>query len=159
MQQGLPPEIAGILGILITIVCVACAIGLAIAIMFLMTMSKALSRVSPQHRKMEPGMVWLNLIPCVNLVWQFFIAIQVPDSLKAEFQARGRDDGSDYGKSLGLTYCITGIVANVINQGLSAQKDLAMIGGFVALIGFVILLTTGIMFWVKIAGYSSMLAA
>lgn len=159
MRQGLPPDIAGIFGILIAFVCVILAIALVIAIFYLLTLQKALSRVSPHNRKMEPGMVWLSLIPCVNIVWQFFIAIQVPDSLKAEFQERGRDDGSDYGKSIALTNCILAIVGAVISNGLSVSKELATVGTAVSGISGLIQLILFIVFWVKIANYSAMLAA
>ena len=63
---------------------------LAIAIFYLVTLQKALSRVSRRNRLMQPGMVWLALIPLFNLVWNFFIATQIPDSLRNEFRARGQ---------------------------------------------------------------------
>jgi uncharacterized membrane protein HdeD (DUF308 family) len=159
MQQGLPPELAGMLGILITVFCGVLLVAILIFIFFLISMQTALSRVSPQNRKMEPGMVWLALIPCVNIVWQFFIAIQVPDSLKNEFQRRNRDDGSDYGKSLGLAYCIIGLAGAVISNGMSASKDLQMAGYGVSAIASVVQIVVGIMFWIKIVNYSAMLAA
>jgi hypothetical protein len=149
MQQGLPPELAGILGIVITVICGVALVAILIVIFFLLSMQKALSRVSPQNRKMEPGMVWLALIPCVNIVWQ----------LKNEFQQRNRDDGSDYGKSLGLTYCIVGLAGGVISQGMNASNDLKMVGAGVSVIAMVVQIIVGIMFWIKIANYSAMLAA
>ena len=45
-------------------------------------------------------MVWLSLIPFFNIIWAFFIATRIPDSLKKEFRERGQDDGSDYGRAL-----------------------------------------------------------
>jgi hypothetical protein len=32
---------------------------------------------------MEPGMVWLNLIPVLSLVWQFITVIRVAESLES----------------------------------------------------------------------------
>ena len=55
MQQGLPPEIAGIIGIVIAVACGVLVIALIVAIFYLLTLQKALSRVSPHNRKMEPA--------------------------------------------------------------------------------------------------------
>src|SRR4051794_20515008 len=82
--------------------CVIVLALLVVYVFFLVTCQTALSRVSPHNRAMEPGMVWLMFVPCVNIVWGFILAIRVPDSLKKELEERGQDDGSDYGKSAGL---------------------------------------------------------
>jgi hypothetical protein len=153
--QNLDDFLAMMIGILIVVLLIV----LVVAIFYLLTLQKALSRVSPRNRTMEPGMVWLMLIPCVNLVWQFFIAIRVPESLRNEFRARGRDDGSDYGKSIALTQAILGIVSSVISNGSrAAGSEAAPIGscisGILSLIGLVLFIT----FWVKVANYSSQLA-
>jgi hypothetical protein len=153
------PEILGLaLGMICVIVGVVLAVVLVIAIFYLLTLQKALSRVSQRNRLMEPGMVWLMLIPCVNIVWQFMIAVNVPGSLRNEFRDRGRDDGSDYGKSLALTQAILGIVSGVVSNVLDTVPDLKRMGlvisGVGSLVGFVLF----ILFWVKIANYSSQLA-
>jgi hypothetical protein len=156
-QQQLQAMLAGMLGIL----CLILVVALVIAIFYLLTLQKALSRVAPRNRLMEPGLVWLMLIPCVNFVWQFFIAIQVPDSLRNEFRDRGRDDGTDYGKGIALGQAILGIVSAVIGNamGMTGDPQLALAGnaisGIMSLIGLILF----IVFWVKIAGYSAQLAA
>lgn len=155
-QEGV---IAGMLGVILAIACVVLVIVLVIAIFYLLTLQKALSRVSPHNRRMEPGMVWLALIPCVNIVWQFFIAIQVPDSLKNEFKERGRDDGSDYGKSIALTNCILGIVAGFVGNGFRAANEANTVGSAISGVLALVQLVLFIIFWVKIANYSAQLAA
>src|SRR4051812_11441749 len=107
---------AALLGGMLCVVGVVVAVVLIILIFYLLTLQKALSRVSPRNRLMEPGMVWLNLIPCFNIIWQFVIAVRVPDSLRNEFRDRDQDDGSDYGKSLALSQAILGIVGGVIGN-------------------------------------------
>src|SRR5580700_6726522 len=84
---------------------------LVIVICYLRTLYKALSRISPRNRRMTPALVWLTLIPYFGVFWQFFIAMRVPDSLRNEFRDRGRDDGSDYGKSLVFTQAVLGVVS------------------------------------------------
>src|SRR5262245_57637499 len=94
-----------------------CGLGLGLIIMvvfYLLTLQKALTRVSPRNRLMDPGLVWLNLIPIFNIIWAFFIAIRVPGSLKNEFRSRGLDDGSDYGKGIALANCILGVISTFV---------------------------------------------
>ena len=58
-DQNLNAIMGGMLVMLFVIIGVA----LIIVICFLLTLYRALSRVSPQNRLMEPGLVWLALIP------------------------------------------------------------------------------------------------
>lgn len=159
MQQEFGPDLAGIIGVVIAVMIGVLLVLLVVAVFYLLTLQTALSRVAPHNRKMEPGMVWLSLIPCVNIVWQFFIAIQVPDSLKAEFQERGRDDGSDYGKSIALTNCILGLATGVVTSVRATSPEMAMLAHGLNLVAAAVQLTLFIMFWVKIANYSAVLAA
>lgn len=118
-------------------------IGLAIAVLYLLTLQKCLNRVAPANRAMNPPLVWLNLIPLFNLVWTFFTVLNIAKSLTAEARTRGIDLG-DGGKTIGLVYAIAG--------ACSLVPLLNMIAGLVALVGW-------ILYWVKIAGYSNQLAA
>src|SRR5688572_13284226 len=79
----------GFLAMMLTVVCVALAIGIAIAVFYCLTLSKALKQVRPGNRDMEPGQVWLVLIPFFNLYWNFKIASDIPSSLRREFRERG----------------------------------------------------------------------
>jgi hypothetical protein len=58
--------------VFLIIMLVALAIGLTIAIFFYLTLSRCLSRIRSRNREMEPGQVWLNLIPCFGIIWIFF---------------------------------------------------------------------------------------
>jgi hypothetical protein len=118
---------------------------LIIAIAFCWTLQTALARVSPENRLMAPGLVWLILVPCFGYLWQFFVAIQVPGSLKNEFRARGRDDGSDYGRIFAVIGAVLIIVSAVV------PMEALWIVTSISLALFVI-------FWVKVANYSSQLA-
>jgi hypothetical protein len=108
---------------------------------------------------MAPGLVWLDLIPCFNIIWQFFIATRVPDSLRNEFRDRNRDDGSDYGKSIAMTQAVLNTISafggNAIRQFSPELSRVAT--GISAVIGIISLILF-IAFWVKIAGYSRQLA-
>jgi hypothetical protein len=131
-------------------------VALGIEILYLLTLQKALRRVSAPNRTMEPGMVWLMLVPCVNFVWQFHIATQVPKSLRNEFRARGQDDRSDYGRGIALTNCILTIIWLVIEYGRNQRVALSDIG--IALLIDSTYLVLFFWFWQKVAIYSRQLA-
>jgi hypothetical protein len=91
---------------LLTLGCSATALvlGLTLGLSFLIALGRALRRVGPENRRMEPGMVWLNLIPIFNLVWVTVTVERVAESLRNEFRERGMDGPDEhYGRRTGLT--------------------------------------------------------
>ena len=83
--------------------------------------------VPPSFRKLEPGLVWLLLIPCFNVVWNFFVIPRLTESFKAYFDSIGDTSVGDCGRVLGFGYaistassaipfvsCLTGIVSLVL---------------------------------------------
>lgn len=144
MQNLSPEQIKGLIaGAGLMVVLGIVAVVLVVFIFYLLTLQRAMSRCSPECRAMEPGLVWLALIPCVNLVWQFFIVINVAKSLGAEFQKRGVAEEERPGQSLGLAMCI-----------LNAVSIIPYLGCLTGLAGFI----CWIIYWVKIAGHSQKLA-
>lgn len=92
---------------------------------------------------MQPGEVWLMLIPLFGIVWQFIIVSRIADSLKTEFLQRKIALTEERpGYSIGLTYNI-----------LFCCTIIPLIGGF-AWIGGVV---CWIIYWVKISGYRTRL--
>ena len=95
--KGLSPEAAAVLLVMAALVF---AMAIIVWAFFCRTVQNALNRVAPHNRLMQPDLAWLYLLPVFNqIVWIFFIAVKVPNSLRNEFRERGHDDGSDYGKS------------------------------------------------------------
>ena len=133
MTQNNHPVLAG-LGLL-SVVLILMAIMIVPTIFYLLTLQKALTRCSPESRAMNPGMVWLMLIPFFNLVWHFIIVLNMAKSLAAEFGKRGIPEEPNPGQTLGLVMCVS------------------------ALICAPVYLVCWIIYWVKIAGYSSRIAA
>jgi len=113
-------------------------------IFFLLTVQKALERCAPESRTMSPGEVWLMLIPLFNVVWQFIMVLRVSSSLANEFCRRNLPIEAEPGQALGLACCIL-IVISII-------PVIGFLSGIAALVCW-------IMYWVKIADYSSQLAA
>src|ERR1039457_3924679 len=75
--------------------------------LYLSMLSRTLRKCSPASRTMEPGMVWLLLIPFFGLIWNFFIVLALANSLGRELPARGVTQlDPEPGKSIGIAMCI-----------------------------------------------------
>jgi len=82
------------------------AISLIPLVFYILTLQKALNKCAPENRAMQPGMLWLLLVPLVNIVWSFFVVLNMAKSLGAEFQKRGIAEEVEPGKKLGLIMCV-----------------------------------------------------
>ncbi len=81
--------------------------GLAVLIIWLVVMNRALDQISHDIRKMEPGAVWLCLIPLFGLVWQFMVTNAVASGIAGEFAVRNMfPKESKPGAATGTTGCI-----------------------------------------------------
>ena len=121
-------------------------IGLAIflipMVFYILTLQKALNKCAPENRAMQPAMTWLLLVPLVNIVWSFFVVINMAKSLGAEFQKRGIAEEPEPGKKLGMIMCILLCCGIIPLLGM-----LCSLGGLVC----------WIMYWLKISGFSKKL--
>ena len=117
-------------------------IGLVVAVFYILTLQKALNKCAPENRAMQPGMIWLLLVPLLNIVWHFLVVINMAKSLGAEFQKRGIAEEPEPGKKLGLIMCILACCFWI--------PLLNILTGLGTLICF-------IMYWLKIAGFSKKL--
>jgi hypothetical protein len=86
-------------------------ISIIIHILFLLNLSRCLAECSPRNRTMEPGMVWLNLIPLFGIVWMFITIIRISESLTNEYRERRmRSDDSEFGKMTGILYMVFSLI-------------------------------------------------
>lgn len=114
------------------------------AVFYLVTLQKVLARCSEQSRTVSPQSVWLMLIPIFNFVYHFILVNAIARSLRTEFSRRGiAVNDPEPGKSLGIAMCLLHIGAMI-----------PMMGVLFALAG----ITCWILYWVKIADYSGMIA-
>ena len=97
------------IGTFIAIAGVGLLVFLAVHVFICALLSTCYSRIPRQFRKQEPGLVWLLMIPCFSLVWNFFVFPQLADSFKAYSASVGRTDVGDCGKGIGLAYAICAI--------------------------------------------------
>ena len=113
------------------------------AIFYMLTLYRVLSRCAPESRAMEPGLVWLLLVPIFNLIWHFVVVSKVATSLQREFQRRGVAEPVDTGRQLGLAMSI-----------LACLGIIPIVGILSALAAMI----CWILYWMKIAGLSGRLA-
>lgn len=130
-------EVALVIGIVVGVI--SFAAGLAIQILFLLTLKRTLEQCDPRTRTMEPGQVFLNLIPCFGSIWMFFTVSRVSQSLRREYDERGIDVPGDYGQQLGISY---------------ASLILAWIIPYVGPLFGIAGVVCWIIYWVKIAELS-----
>jgi hypothetical protein len=135
-----PGEVTAVfVGVLIVL-----AVLLIPTIFFLLTLQKALARCSPESRTLSPGLVWLQLVPLLNFVWIFINVINVSKSLGNEFRKRGIPESPAPGQGVGLAWAICAVVSII-----------PFVGYLTAIAAFV----CWIIYWVKVAGCSSRIAA
>jgi hypothetical protein len=125
------------------VVSLLAALVLSPVFFYLLTMQRTLLEVQPSNRKMEPGLVWLLLIPIFGFIWYFFVVAKMADSLAAEYASRNLTPAEDRpGYGLGMCMCLT------------------MIGSFIPFIGLISAIASFIMwiiYWVRISSYKKQL--
>jgi hypothetical protein len=111
-------------------------------VFYLLTLMRALEKCSPENRSQSPGLVWLEVIPFLGLVWQFVNVLAIGNSLGNEFRARRISAEPKPGQSLGLAMCITGVCVVI---------------PFLNIFAAIAHLVLFIVYWVKVAGFSRQL--
>ncbi|HEV2481389.1 MAG TPA: hypothetical protein VGS79_17070 [Puia sp.] len=136
------------------------AIFLIPAILFLLTQANTLKQVLPENRTLAPGLVWLQLIPIVGQIWQFFVVARIAGSIQKQWQTEDKDsilginaeavaDGST-GKPMlviGIVYCSLSILVIVFN--LFTRSGMPTLSGLLGLAT----MTCWIIYWVQLAGW------
>ena len=112
---------------IIAFVGISTLVGIAINCFICYLLQQCYKRIPPQFRKQQPGMVWLLVIPCFSIVWNFFVFPPLSKSFKAYFNSINRTDVGDCHEGIGLAYsicvavsiipflgCLTGIASLVL---------------------------------------------
>jgi hypothetical protein len=115
---------------------------LTICILYLLTLQNTLKAISPQNRKMEPGMVWLLLIPLFNIVWQFIVVNRLSVSIESEYTSRGLTCKSRPTYNIGLAFSILSCINLVLYRSTA-------LGSIVSLA----VVVCWIIYWVQVNDY------
>lgn len=108
-------------------------IGLAINAVICYFTAENFKRIPQEHRLMEPAMVWLLMIPCFNVIWNFFVFPRLSKSFEGYFQAQGIVEAGDCNYKLAMAYCIVCAVT-VFLGWIPCIGPIIGIGGLVLLI-------------------------
>ncbi|MFA6058813.1 MAG: hypothetical protein WC756_11490 [Taibaiella sp.] len=130
--RGVPPTLMPVM------VLIALVVFLIPVIFYLITLQNTLKAISPENRKMEPGMVWLLLIPIFNIVWNFIVVNRMADSIQAELQKKGVSLTERPAYNVGIAMCIIGCVTWIPQLG-----SVLSIAGLIC----------WIIYWVKISEF------
>src|SRR5208337_2321112 len=138
-----------------------CAAGVAVWVLYIRTLRRALVRCSPASRTISTEAVWLLLIPIFNYFWHFLVVSRLATSLGNEFRKRNLSSASPKpGKQLGMAMCILPFVSAIsfaIAAILSA-RDSAVVPLVISLALAVFGAVCWIAYWVRIEGYSKAIA-
>jgi hypothetical protein len=129
----------------------ALAFEILIKSLFAMAIIKTLNEVSEKNRKITPNLVWLLVIPGFNIMWNFFVAIRLSQSLKEELDERNFEVNGKPTLIIGLAYAIVSSSALFIPPPKDVQNSLLYgVLGIAAIVTFV-------QYWMKINWYKKVL--
>ncbi len=136
---------------------------LLLTVLYLSSLSRALAGCGPARRTLEPGLVWLNLIPLFHLFWKFWTAAQVGTSLRHEFDARGLRTGFTFGRAIGALVPLVALltrfvfwVGMFVASRIGEEEFSLLVLLATVLLGVVELILL-IVHWVQINGYTHQL--
>lgn len=67
-----------------------------------------LDRIPAEHRKQEPGLALLLLIPLFSIIWAFFVYPRISESLQSFFASRNVNRG-DCARGIAFAACVCGV--------------------------------------------------
>jgi putative hemolysin len=115
-----------------------------VAILYILTLRRALLRCAPQNRAAQPDSAWLLLIPFFHLFWQFVLYPRISLSIEREFRQRNLPIEPNPAYTLGLTLAI-----------LNACSLIPILNFFTGIAAFVCF----ILYWNRISHYANQLEA
>jgi hypothetical protein len=127
----------------LAIVGVIFLVTIVIAIFYLLTLSRTLALCAPQNRTIQPGQVWLMLIPLFGIIWNFIMVNRIADTLANEFRMRNIQSNEQRpGYQAGITMAICGAIGII-----------PYIGSIAGIVQFIM----WIIYWVKMSGFKTQL--
>lgn len=82
---------------------------LAVGLLICWLLYDAVRRVPEPYRQIAPPLVFLLLVPLLNLVWLFYVVIKVSQSFQKYFASQQRTDVGDCGYNIGLGWAIASV--------------------------------------------------
>lgn len=114
-------------------------------IFFLLTLRNTFKLIQPANRGMQPGEVFLLLIPLFNYVWLFIIVNKLSSSLEKELGSRGMETVPKPTFGIGLAYAILSLSIPLFTY-IFPVAEYVIIAMITVVICFII-------YWSSVAGY------
>ena len=115
-------------------------------ILFLVTLQNTVAAVDRRNRHLNPGQVFLMLIPIFNYLWVYWMVTRIADSIEDELRARKMPTPLNRpGYNVGLGYAIS-LTAGTVFRFIPYMN---VVAGFAALVALVL----WIIYWVQIHNY------
>ncbi|MCH2133443.1 MAG: hypothetical protein MK116_06815 [Phycisphaerales bacterium] len=143
----------------------------AVTILLVWLIYDSAKAASPSHRTMEPGLVWLLLIPVFNAFWNFKALPAVSGSLAGTLRDQGKEPG-DCGRGVGMIFSIlvaiivaidiiASVMGHVAHPGSRYVSAVAELGAFEYVLFLVDLaaLVTFILYVVQLRGAKTKILA
>jgi hypothetical protein len=108
--EDLPPVVQAVI-IIVGLLFFLAMLGIGIFILYLLY--SYLKALPPEYRLMDPTLVWLLLIPCFNIIWNFFVFPRIARSYQNFFVAHGRPDVGDCGAGIGVAYAVCNLLVSI----------------------------------------------
>ncbi|HEY0054191.1 MAG TPA: hypothetical protein VGB63_02445 [Pedobacter sp.] len=129
----------------------ALAFEVLIKSLFVLAIIKTLDEISQKNRKITPALVWLLVIPGFNVLWNFYVAIRLSQSLKIELDERNFEVKGQPTLIIGIAYAAISSSALFIPPPKDIQNSLVYgVIGIAAIITFA-------QYWMKIIWYKKVL--
>ncbi len=107
---------AAAVGAMLFMVFIFVAIGLLIAILYLLNLQNTLKAAAPENRKMPAANVWLLLIPIFSTYYMFVVAKRISETIKAEYASKGQvPDNPKPTYNVGMAMAIGSAVSMLIS--------------------------------------------
>ena len=109
-----------------------CLIGFAIQAVVCWLVSGCFQAIPEKHRRMEPGAVWLLMIPLFPLVWNFFVYPRLAESYRSFFDEHRQEiDPGSCGRELAFGFATSTVVCIPLGwiPCLGGLLALALLGG------------------------------
>jgi hypothetical protein len=113
-------------------------------IIYLCQLTALFSRIPIPARKMHPLLVWINIIPGINLLWHFVTVIKLSSSLLEYMPASDLETPQNYGRR-------TGLLVSTLQVLLIAPLIIIISYpmAFIMVYLFLILLLLWLVFWLR----------
>lgn len=140
------------------------ALALIPAILFLLTEFNTLKLVRPENRTLQPGWIWLQLIPLVGQLWQFVVVARIAGSIGNQWQYEDEDSILGINAEavavtttnrptlgIGIAYCSLNALMIACNLILRAAPNsvISIAVGLLAVASVI----CWIIYWVNLAGW------